>query len=78
MRAGAGNLAAGVVAFGGAPAGAWAMYDALAAGQVEVGLLRRALAGLELPRGSNGQIRLAVDVSPWPRPDAGCSCLRGG
>jgi hypothetical protein len=54
------------------------MYDALAAGQVEVGLLRRALAGLELPRGSNGQIRLAVDVSPWPRPDAGCSCLRGG
>jgi hypothetical protein len=50
-----------------------AMYDALAAGQVEIGSLRCALAGLVLPRGSNGQIRLAVDVSPWPRPDAECS-----
>jgi hypothetical protein len=50
-----------------------AMYDALAAGRIDVGSLRRALAGLVLPRGSNGQIRLAVDVSAWPRPDAECS-----
>jgi hypothetical protein len=50
-----------------------AMYDALAAGRVEIGSLRRSLAGLVLPRGSNGQIRLAADVSPWPRPDAECS-----
>ena len=50
-----------------------AMYDALAAGRIEIGSLRRSLAGLVLPRGSDGQLRLAVDVSPWPRPDAECS-----
>jgi hypothetical protein len=50
-----------------------AMYDALAAGQIEVASLRWALAGLVLPRGAGGQIRLAADVSPWPRPDAECS-----
>jgi len=53
-----------------------AMYDALAAGRIEVGSLRRLLTGLVLPRGSNGQIRLAVDVSAWPRPDAECSADR--
>lgn len=50
-----------------------AAYDALAAGRIELASLRRALAGLVLPRGSTGQIRLAADVSPWPRPDAECS-----
>jgi hypothetical protein len=69
----AGGLAAGAVAFGGAPQGPWAMYDALTAGRIEIGSLRRGRAGLALPRGSNGQIRMAVDVSPWPRPDAECS-----
>jgi hypothetical protein len=58
-----------------------ALYDALACGSLEVGRLRRSLAGLELPRGSTGQLRLAVDVSPWPRPDAEtsaerCHCFR--
>jgi len=53
-----------------------ALYDALAAGSVEVERLRRSMCGLALPRGSNGQIRLAVDVSPWPRPDAETSAER--
>ena len=40
------------------------------AGRVEVGRLRRALAGLPLPAWPDGRIRLAVDVSNWLRPDA--------
>ena len=51
-------------------------YAALADGGVDVDRLRMALAGLDLPRGSDGQIRLAVDVTPWPRPDAECSPQR--
>lgn len=47
-----------------------ALYDALACGRIEVGRLRRALAGLPLPRDESGRITLAVDVSPWLRPDA--------
>jgi DDE superfamily endonuclease len=47
-----------------------ACYDALNAGRVEVGALRRALAGLTLPRFDGGRLVLAVDVSPWLRPDA--------
>ena len=46
-----------------------AMYDALAAGRVEPERLRRALACLSLPT-VGGRIVLAVDVSPWLRPDA--------
>jgi hypothetical protein len=46
-----------------------AMYDALNAGRVEPKRLRRALASLPLPTVS-GRIVLAVDVSPWLRPDA--------
>ncbi|MER7468826.1 transposase, partial [Streptomyces sp. NPDC097981] len=33
-------------------------------------VLRRALAGVPLPRASDGRLVLAVDVSPWLRPDA--------
>jgi hypothetical protein len=51
-------------------------YAALADGRMEVDRLRRSLAGLPLPRGSDGQLRLAVDVTPWPRPDAECSPQR--
>jgi DDE superfamily endonuclease len=51
-------------------------YAALADGRVDVGRLRWVLAGLDLPRGRDGQIRLAVDVTPWPRPDAECSPQR--
>lgn len=58
-----------------------AMYDALAAGQIDVARLRMMLVGLALPRSSQGQLRLAVDVTIWPRPDAErspqrCHCHR--
>jgi len=49
------------------------LYDGLAAGRVEIDRLRMTLAGLVLPRSGDGQLRLAVDVTPWPRPDAECS-----
>ena len=51
-------------------------YAALADGRMDVDRLRMALAGLDLPRGGDGQIRLAVDVTAWPRPDAECSPQR--
>ena len=50
-----------------------AMYDALAQGHIDVSRLRMALAGLKLPRGADGQLSIALDVTPWPRPDAECS-----
>ena len=49
------------------------VYDAVSAGGVDIGRLRRALAGLPLPAWGDGRIRLAVDVSPWLRPDAATS-----
>jgi hypothetical protein len=52
------------------------MYAALADGWMDVARLQMALAGLDLPRGGDGQIRLAVDVTAWPRPDAECSMQR--
>lgn len=50
-----------------------ALYDAVNAGRVAVGRLRRALAGLPLPTWPDGRIRLGVDVSPWLRPGASAS-----
>jgi hypothetical protein len=50
-----------------------AVYDALNAGRVEIGRLRRALAGLPLPAWPDGRIRLAADVSNWLRPEAEAS-----
>lgn len=47
-----------------------AMYDGLNQGRIEVQQLRTAVAGLPLPRSSEGRLMLAVDVSPWLRPDA--------
>ena len=47
-----------------------AVYDALNCGEVRIGRLRRALAGLPLPAWPDGRIRLAADVSNWLRPDA--------
>jgi DDE superfamily endonuclease len=46
------------------------VYDGLNQGQVVTGRLRRALAGLELPRWPGGEIRLGIDVCNWLRPDA--------
>lgn len=50
-----------------------AMYDALACGQIDVARLRQALAGLVLPRGADGRLTVAIDVTGWPRPDAECA-----
>lgn len=50
-----------------------ALYDGLNRGRVEIGRLRRTLAGLPLPRTAEGRLVLAVDVSPWLRPDAATS-----
>lgn len=38
--------------------------------------LRRALTGVPLPRAAEGRLVLAVDVSPWLRPDADTSSDR--
>jgi hypothetical protein len=50
-----------------------AMYDALNSGRLDYARLRRALAGLPVPRAADGRIVLAVDVSAWLRPDAATS-----
>ncbi|MES9512053.1 NF041680 family putative transposase, partial [Streptomyces sp. NPDC000609] len=47
-----------------------ALYGGLNQRQIDVARLRRALAGVPLPRAADGRLVLAVDVSPWPRPDA--------
>lgn len=49
------------------------LYDGLAAGCVDIARLRRTVAGLPVPRDRDGRITLAVDVSPWLRPDAATS-----
>ncbi|MFD7732976.1 transposase [Kitasatospora phosalacinea] len=47
-----------------------ALYRGLDRGWVEPARLRKALAGLPLPRAADGRIVPAVDVSNWLRPDA--------
>lgn len=47
-----------------------AMNDAINHGRVEPERLRRTLASQPLPKTTDGRIVLAVDVSPWLRPDA--------
>ena len=47
-----------------------ALYDSLSAGRIDTARLRRSLADLPISRDDEGRITLAVDVSPWPRPDA--------
>lgn len=49
------------------------MYDGLNCGRIEAAQLRKTLAGLVLPRFADARLVLAVDVSPWLRPDAACS-----
>jgi hypothetical protein len=49
------------------------LYDGLNSGRIEVGRLRRSLVNLPVPRDGQGRITLAVDVSPWLRPDAATS-----
>lgn len=52
-----------------------ALYDGLNHGKIEIARLRRGVAGLPLPR-LGERIVLAVDVSPWLRPDAETSAQR--
>jgi len=47
-----------------------ALYDAVNHGRIDIRRLRRALAGLPVPRAADGRLVLGVDVSPWLRPDA--------
>jgi hypothetical protein len=47
-----------------------ALYDGLGSGRISYGRLRKSLASLPVPRDGHGRITLAVDVSPWLRPDA--------
>ncbi|WP_371793396.1 NF041680 family putative transposase [Streptomyces sp. NBC_01471] len=47
------------------------LYAGLNRGEMDVARLRRVLAGVPLPRAVDGRLVLAVDVSPWLRPDAG-------
>src|SRR3954449_4849319 len=54
-----------------------ALYDALNCGQVDADRLRQTLAQLPLPRMFGGRIVLAVDATPWLRPDAETSPERG-
>jgi len=51
-----------------------ALYDALAAGRVAAAPLQDALVAA-LPQGT--PLLFAVDVTPYPRPDAACSAGRG-
>ncbi|KUM81427.1 hypothetical protein AQI84_01305 [Streptomyces griseorubiginosus] len=48
-----------------------ALYDGLNRGRIDVAPLRRALAGMPLPRAADGLLVLGADVSPWLRPGAG-------
>jgi hypothetical protein len=50
-----------------------ALYDAVNCGRIDAGRLRRALAGLPLPRAADGRLMLAADVSNWLRPEAATS-----
>lgn len=47
-----------------------ALYDALAAGSVDVQRLQTSVASVPLPRAADGRIVLAVDVTCWLRPEA--------
>jgi hypothetical protein len=52
------------------------LYCGINGGRIEVGRLRAALASVPLPRAADGRLVLAVDVSPWLRPDAPTSAER--
>ena len=52
------------------------MYGALNRGRLDAVRLRRTLAALSQPKAADDRLVLAVDVSNWLRPDAGCSADR--
>jgi hypothetical protein len=53
-----------------------ALYDGLGCGAISIKGLQFAIAAQQLPRGVDGRITLAVDISPWLRPDAPSSAQR--
>ncbi|KWX01484.1 hypothetical protein LI90_2516 [Carbonactinospora thermoautotrophica] len=50
-----------------------ALYGGVNHGRIDAERLRDLLAAPPLPKTGDGRIVLAVDVSPWPRPDAAIS-----
>lgn len=53
-----------------------ALYDGINHGRIDIARLRNLVATQRLPRAADGRIVLAVDVSPWLRPDANTSPQR--
>src|SRR3954462_4228981 len=49
------------------------LYDAINNGRIDIARLRNLVAAQRLPKAADGRIVLAVDVSPWLRPDANTS-----
>jgi hypothetical protein len=50
-----------------------ALYDSLNQGRIDIGRFRNVVARQRIPRGKDGRIMLAIDVSHWLRPDANTS-----
>ncbi len=50
-----------------------ALYDGINRGRADLARLRNLVAAQRLPRAADGRTVLAVDVSPWLRPDADTS-----
>jgi DDE superfamily endonuclease len=53
-----------------------ALYEAINHGGIDIGRLRNVVAAQRLPRAADDRLVLAVDVSPWLRPDANTSPQR--
>jgi hypothetical protein len=53
-----------------------ALYDSLNQGRIDIGRFRNVVARQRIPRGKDGRIMLAIDVSHWLRPDANTSPKR--
>jgi DDE superfamily endonuclease len=49
------------------------LYDSLNSGRIDIARFRNLLACQQIPRGEDGRITLAIDVSHWLRPDANTS-----
>lgn len=49
------------------------LYDSLNSGRIDIARFRNLVACQQIPRGNDGRITLAIDVSHWLRPDANTS-----
>jgi hypothetical protein len=49
------------------------LYDGLNKGGIDIDRFRNIVARQQVPRGGDGRIILAIDVSHWLRPDANTS-----